>query len=150
MWLPNLYRQAGTLAGANIMRGLPTGWLPRSPRFLSLLSSSAATTSPLMASFRERATAIGPMAGGRLWGMERASALSMEQRRGVKKLKTHKGTAKRWRRTGPQRTGNWKRGQVGKRHLNHGMGATRIRTLRGTVHATKTQSTLLRRLLPFA
>ncbi|KAI9592234.1 hypothetical protein BDF19DRAFT_452259 [Syncephalis fuscata] len=73
-----------------------------------------------------------------------------EQRRGVKKLKTHKGAAKRWMRTGPRRTGGWKRGQAGKRHLNHGMGAERIRSLRGAVHANKTQSTLLRRLLPFA
>jgi ribosomal protein L35 len=68
----------------------------------------------------------------------------------IRGLKTHKGAAKRWRKTGSKYKAGWKRGQAGKRHLNHGMGAKRIRNLRGTVRANKSQASILKRVLPFA
>ncbi|KAI9298391.1 50S ribosomal protein L35 [Neoconidiobolus thromboides FSU 785] len=58
------------------------------------------------------------------------------------KLKTHKGAAKRFRKTS---TGH-KRGQAGKQHLNFGMSGERRGRLRGTVEVTSTQSKLLDRM----
>ncbi|KAI8054398.1 hypothetical protein BDF22DRAFT_775166 [Syncephalis plumigaleata] len=109
-------------------------------RFFSALSASPVTSTLLASMRRDRSSTAWSMSNSQLLGMERVSSLSSSLL----------SRTKRWRRTGSQHSTNWKRGQCGKRHLNHGMGATRIRTLRGTVLANKTQSTLLRRLLPFA
>ncbi|KAK9727438.1 hypothetical protein K7432_001821 [Basidiobolus ranarum] len=63
------------------------------------------------------------------------------------KLKTHKGTQKRWRRTG---SGLFKRQKVGKRHLNTSMSPKRGRHLRQTAIANTTQRRVLEKLLPYA
>ncbi len=61
------------------------------------------------------------------------------------KFKTHSGAKKRLTRTG---TGKLKRGKVGKRHLNYGKGARRLRRLGtdGLVFAGEERR--LNRLLP--
>ncbi|ORX97977.1 MAS20-domain-containing protein [Basidiobolus meristosporus CBS 931.73] len=63
------------------------------------------------------------------------------------KLKTHKGTQKRWRKTG---NGLFKRQQVGKRHLNTSMSPKRGRHLRKTAHSNTTQRRVLEKLMPYA
>ncbi|KAL1407297.1 hypothetical protein Q8F55_006718 [Vanrija albida] len=51
-------------------------------------------------------------------------------------LKTHKGAAKRFKKTA---TGMFKRGQCGKQHLNTGFSASRINRLQKAAYTTKTQ-----------
>ncbi|GHJ86677.1 hypothetical protein NliqN6_3079 [Naganishia liquefaciens] len=65
----------------------------------------------------------------------------------VEKMKTHQGAAKRWKAIA---SGNFKRAQAGKQHLNSSFSSHRISTLRQTVYSTKTQRKTLRKLLPNA
>ncbi|KAH8088577.1 hypothetical protein HD553DRAFT_306736 [Filobasidium floriforme] len=63
------------------------------------------------------------------------------------KLKTHKGTAKRWKAIS---NGSFKRGQAGKQHLNSSFPSWRISRLGRTVYSTATQTRTLKRLVPYA
>ncbi|KAJ9056406.1 hypothetical protein DSO57_1033340 [Entomophthora muscae] len=67
----------------------------------------------------------------------------MQIRTMVYKLKTHKGSAKRFKKT----KNGYKRGQAGKNHLNAIMSGERRGRLRGTVQVTNTQAKLLNRML---
>ncbi|MDR7329251.1 50S ribosomal protein L35 [Corynebacterium guangdongense] len=60
------------------------------------------------------------------------------------KVKTHKGTAKRIKKTG---AGKLRREQAGRRHLLEGKASTRTRRLKGTVDVAKADTKRMRRLL---
>ncbi|KQB83918.1 50S ribosomal protein L35 [Corynebacterium mastitidis] len=60
------------------------------------------------------------------------------------KQKTHKGTAKRIKKTG---TGKLRREQAGRRHLLEGKPSTRTRRLKGTVDVAKPDTKRVKRLL---
>ncbi|GAA5854811.1 hypothetical protein JCM5353_007392 [Sporobolomyces roseus] len=65
------------------------------------------------------------------------------------KLKTHKGAAKRWTAIA---NGQFKRGKVGRVHLNSNgnMSASRLNRLGQTAYARTIERKLLRRLMPYA
>ncbi|GAA5886456.1 hypothetical protein JCM16303_001415 [Sporobolomyces ruberrimus] len=65
------------------------------------------------------------------------------------KLKTHKGAAKRWTAIA---NGQFKRGKVGRVHLNSNgnMSPTRLNRLGQTAYARTIERKLLRRLMPYA
>ncbi|GAA6037632.1 hypothetical protein JCM8097_006152 [Rhodosporidiobolus ruineniae] len=65
------------------------------------------------------------------------------------KLKTHKGAAKRWTALA---NGEFKRGKVGRVHLNSSgaMSATRLNRLGETAYASGAEKKKLRRLMPYA
>ncbi|GAA6059201.1 hypothetical protein JCM10212_005546 [Sporobolomyces blumeae] len=65
------------------------------------------------------------------------------------KLKTHKGAAKRWTAIA---NGQFKRGKVGRVHLNSNgnMSPTRLNRLGQTAYAKTNERKLLRRLMPYA
>ncbi|OCF34881.1 ribosomal protein L35 [Kwoniella heveanensis BCC8398] len=63
------------------------------------------------------------------------------------KLKSHSGCKKRFF---PNASGMFKRAQTGKAHLNTAFSTARINRLAKQVYTTKTQSKLLRKLLPYA
>ncbi|WVQ94159.1 ribosomal protein L35 [Kwoniella sp. CBS 9459] len=71
-----------------------------------------------------------------------SSALMVKQ-----KLKSHSGCKKRFF---PNASGMFKRAQTGKAHLNTAFSTARINRLAKQVYTTKTQSKLLRKLLPYA
>ena len=60
------------------------------------------------------------------------------------KVKTHKGTAKRIKKTG---SGKLRREQAGRRHLLEGKPSTRTRRLKGTKDVAKADTKRMRRLL---
>lgn len=60
------------------------------------------------------------------------------------KQKTHKGTAKRIKKTG---SGKLRREQAGKRHLLEGKPSRRTRRLKGSVDVAKPDTKRVRRLL---
>jgi len=61
------------------------------------------------------------------------------------KIKTHKGTAKRW---AALPSGQYKRGRPGKRHLNVTLTSVRLNRLGQTAYASPAQKKQLKRLLP--
>ena len=62
------------------------------------------------------------------------------------KMKSNSGAKKRFKRTA---SGKFKRGQVGKRHLNTGKAKTRKRNLGGTALVDKTQQHQIDAMLPY-
>lgn len=60
-------------------------------------------------------------------------------------MKTHKGTAKRWKKTA---TG-FKRGKAGRNHGNVGWSRRSLKVLSGKTPAHESQMQRLRRLLPY-
>lgn len=60
-------------------------------------------------------------------------------------MKTHKGTAKRWRKTAH----GFKRGIAGRKHGNSGWSQRSLKTLTGRKLAHPTHIKHLKRLLPF-
>ncbi|GAA95869.1 uncharacterized protein L969DRAFT_95365 [Mixia osmundae IAM 14324] len=62
------------------------------------------------------------------------------------KIKTHKGTAKRWTALA---SGLFKRGKVGKRHLNVTLTPERRQRLGGIAYANAWETRHLRKLLPY-
>ncbi|CCF60273.1 hypothetical protein KAFR_0J02090 [Kazachstania africana CBS 2517] len=60
-------------------------------------------------------------------------------------MKTHKGTAKRWRKT----ANGFKRGIAGRNHGNGGWSRRSLKCLTGRKTATPSQAKRLKRLLPF-
>ncbi|KAG2235231.1 hypothetical protein BDF21DRAFT_120678 [Thamnidium elegans] len=67
--------------------------------------------------------------------------------RSMSKLKSHSGAKKRFM---PTANGNYKRWQVGLRHLNSGFSAERTNRLSRTVFVDKTQKRMLRKALPYS
>ncbi|KAI9354978.1 hypothetical protein BD770DRAFT_391837 [Pilaira anomala] len=67
--------------------------------------------------------------------------------RSMSKLKSHSGAKKRFM---PTANGNYKRWQVGLRHLNSGFSAERTNRLSRTVFVDKTQKKMLRKALPYS
>jgi large subunit ribosomal protein L35 len=63
-----------------------------------------------------------------------------------KKLKSHSGTSKRFRRTG---SGKLMRRKAGKRHILTGKARDRKRRLKGTVVVDSTMTLSINRLLPY-
>ena len=61
------------------------------------------------------------------------------------KLKTHRGAAKRFKKTG---TGKFKRASAFKRHILTSKTRSRKRKLRGTVLAADADQAKLRRMMP--
>jgi len=59
------------------------------------------------------------------------------------KMKTHRGAAKRFKRTG---TGKLRRGQANKNHIMEKKSPKRVRQLRGTVEVAKADERKLRDL----
>ncbi|GAA5833636.1 hypothetical protein JCM3766R1_002596 [Sporobolomyces carnicolor] len=76
-------------------------------------------------------------------------ALALARKPTKIKLKTHKGAAKRWTAIA---NGQFKRGKVGRVHLNSNgnMSPTRLNRLGQTAYARTIERKLLRRLLPYA
>ncbi|RUP25415.1 hypothetical protein BC936DRAFT_138837 [Jimgerdemannia flammicorona] len=97
--------------------------------------TSIATPLTTVASMRRPAFAIA------------SSIPSLMSVRFMSKLKTHSGAKKRFM---PISNGNFKRWQVGKRHLNITFSHERIHRLGNSVLATKTQRRMLRRAMPYA
>ncbi|SCU85594.1 LADA_0D08460g1_1 [Lachancea dasiensis] len=60
-------------------------------------------------------------------------------------MKTHKGTAKRWRKTST----SFKRGRAGRNHGNAGWGKSTLKSLDGKTMAHSTHVKHLKRLLPY-
>ncbi|CAR21576.1 50S ribosomal protein L35 [Lachancea thermotolerans] len=60
-------------------------------------------------------------------------------------MKTHKGTAKRWRKTST----SYKRGRAGRNHGNAGWGKSTLKSLDGKTLAHPTHIKHLKRLLPY-
>ena len=65
----------------------------------------------------------------------------------TKKRKTHRGAAKRFKKTA---TGKFKRGHAMKRHILTKKNSSRLRDLQGTVIVSKPDEPVLRRMLPYA
>ncbi|WVN87581.1 ribosomal protein L35 [Cryptococcus depauperatus CBS 7841] len=63
------------------------------------------------------------------------------------KLKSHSASKKRFF---PNASGNFKRAQAGKSHLNTLFSSSKINRLAKGVYVTKTQAKKLRKLLPYA
>ena len=61
------------------------------------------------------------------------------------KLKTHRGAAKRFKKTG---TGKFKRGAAFKRHILTSKTRSRKRKLRGTIVAADADQAKLRKMMP--
>ncbi|GAA5912604.1 mitochondrial 54S ribosomal protein bL35m MRP35 [Sporobolomyces salmoneus] len=78
-----------------------------------------------------------------------ATAFALARKPTKLKLKTHKGAAKRWTAIA---NGQFKRGKVGRVHLNSNgnMSPTRLNRLGQTAYARTIERKLLRRLLPYA
>ncbi|KAG8862420.1 hypothetical protein FRB96_001490 [Tulasnella sp. 330] len=62
------------------------------------------------------------------------------------KLKTHSGTKKRWTALP---NGLFKRGKVGKVHLNTHKGSARVNSLAQTAYSIPSQTARLKRLMPY-
>jgi large subunit ribosomal protein L35 len=62
------------------------------------------------------------------------------------KMKTHKGAAKRFKKTG---TGKLKRAKAFKSHLLTGKSAKRKRNLRKTSYVSTAQEKVMKKLLPY-
>ncbi|CCE63670.1 hypothetical protein TPHA_0F01880 [Tetrapisispora phaffii CBS 4417] len=62
-------------------------------------------------------------------------------------MKTHKGTAKRWKYISKLDT--FKRGKSGRQHGNIGWSQRSLKTLSGRTYADKTHVSKLRKLLPY-
>jgi large subunit ribosomal protein L35 len=62
------------------------------------------------------------------------------------KLKTHKGAAKRFKKTG---TGKFLRGKAFKQHILTSKTRSRKRKLKGTVVVSKADQASLRKMLPY-
>ncbi|SCU96178.1 LANO_0E12728g1_1 [Lachancea nothofagi CBS 11611] len=60
-------------------------------------------------------------------------------------MKTHKGAAKRWRKTST----SYKRGRAGRNHGNAGWGKSTLKALDGKTFAHSTHIKHLKRLLPY-
>ncbi|KAI9486498.1 MAG: hypothetical protein EXX96DRAFT_549288 [Benjaminiella poitrasii] len=75
------------------------------------------------------------------------SPLGQSSRGMANKLKSHSGAKKRFYPTG---TGNYKRWQVGIRHLNSGFSAERVNRLSKTVFVNTTQKRMLKKALPYS
>ncbi|SCV02821.1 LAME_0H05490g1_1 [Lachancea meyersii CBS 8951] len=60
-------------------------------------------------------------------------------------MKTHKGTAKRWRKTST----SYKRGRAGRNHGNAGWSRSSLKSLSGKTLAHSTHIKHLKRLLPY-
>ncbi|KAI8996958.1 hypothetical protein BDB01DRAFT_769282 [Pilobolus umbonatus] len=75
------------------------------------------------------------------------SPLGQSSRGMAQKLKSHSGAKKRFF---PTSNGNFKRWQVGLRHLNSGFSAERTNRLSRKVFVDNTQKRMLRRALPYA
>ncbi|ORX55562.1 hypothetical protein DM01DRAFT_1406771 [Hesseltinella vesiculosa] len=75
------------------------------------------------------------------------SPLGQSARTMATKLKSHSGAKKRFF---PTSNGNYKRWQVGIRHLNASFSAERVNRLSGSVLANNTQKKMLRRALPYS
>ncbi|SCU80359.1 LAMI_0B01970g1_1 [Lachancea mirantina] len=60
-------------------------------------------------------------------------------------MKTHKGTAKRWRKTST----SFKRGKAGRNHGNAGWSRSSLKSLSGRALAHTTHLKHLKRLLPY-
>ena len=60
-------------------------------------------------------------------------------------MKTHKGAAKRWKKT----ANGFKRGKAGRNHGNAGWSRNSLKTLSGRALADSTQTHRLKRLLPY-
>ena len=65
----------------------------------------------------------------------------------TKKRKTHRGAAKRFKKTA---TGKFKRGHAMKRHILTKKNSSRLRDLQGTVIVHKADEAAVRRMLPYA
>jgi large subunit ribosomal protein L35 len=65
----------------------------------------------------------------------------------TKKRKTHRGAAKRFRKTA---TGKFKRSHAMKRHILTKKNSSRLRDLQGTVVVAKADQAVVRRMLPYA
>ncbi|HKC26124.1 MAG TPA: 50S ribosomal protein L35 [Thermoanaerobaculia bacterium] len=65
----------------------------------------------------------------------------------TKKRKTHRGAAKRFRKTA---TGKFKRSHAMKRHILTKKNSSRLRDLQGTVVVAKADQAAVRRMLPYA
>ncbi|GAA5952765.1 hypothetical protein JCM3765_002268 [Sporobolomyces pararoseus] len=78
-----------------------------------------------------------------------ATAFALARKPTKLKLKTHKGAAKRWTAIA---NGQFKRGKVGRVHLNSNgnMSPTRLNRLGQTAYARTIERKLLRRLMPYA
>lgn len=63
------------------------------------------------------------------------------------KMKTHRGAAKRFKKTG---TGLFTRSQANKSHILEKKSPKRKRRLRGTVVVNKTEQSNIRKMLPYA
>ena len=63
------------------------------------------------------------------------------------KMKTHRGAAKRFKKTG---TGLFKRSQANKSHILEKKSPKRKRHLRGTIVLNKTEQKNIKKLLPYA
>lgn len=62
------------------------------------------------------------------------------------KMKTHRGAAKRFKKTG---TGLFTRAQSNKSHILEKKSPKRKRQLRGTILVDKTQQKMIKKLLPY-
>ena len=65
----------------------------------------------------------------------------------TKKRKTHRGAAKRFKKTA---SGKFKRSHAMKRHILTKKNSSRLRDLQGTVIVAKADQPVLRRMLPYA
>ncbi|AQZ18066.1 YNL122C [Zygosaccharomyces parabailii] len=84
---------------------------------------------------------LGPSAG--LGGMIRFNNPSLIFTRHL--MKTHKGAAKRWKKT----ANGFKRGKAGRSHGNVGWSRRSLKVLSGKTTAHETHLQRLRRLLPY-